>query len=508
MYRISPNFCSHLFDIDQGLKGTTSTADSGRRPQEPGGRFTTDLYDPIVLPDMTRKAAPVTPPVVCTVAGSDSGGGAGVQADLKTIEAGGGFGTSVVTSVTAQNTTGVESTHVLPVEEVAAQADAVFADFDVAAVKTGMLATAPVVELVAERVRAFGGPAVVDPVMVAASGDRLLEPDAEDAYEDLVAESTLVTPNVDEAEVLTGIEVTDPESATAAGEALVDMGADAALLKGGHLEGEDAVDVLVTGDTVETLRHARVDTAATHGSGCTLSSAIATRLAHGDDLSGAVRSGIELLARAVRYNLDVGEGPGAVHHTVALRDRAARQPTAERVEWVLRDFRERGVSPLVPEVGMNVAGATPYAETAGECVAVEGRLTRTVDGVASPRGVRLGASTHVAGALLAAREVDADLRFAANARYDDAVGAALGDLDGPVVEYDREEYAGGDSDGSDGGGAGPAATRRGVEAAVADLDGTPVAAVGTGGPKEPLVTLFAPDAGTLVDRVVTLLEAV
>ena len=456
---------------------------------------------------MTRKAAPVTPPVVCTVAGSDSGGGAGVQADLKTVEAGGGFGTSVVTSVTAQNTTGVESTHVLPVEEVQAQATAVFEDFDVAAVKTGMLATAPVVELVAERVAGLDCPTVVDPVMVAASGDRLLEPAAEDAYEELVAGSTLVTPNVDEAEVLTGREVTDPESATAAGEDLVGMGADAALVKGGHLGGEDVVDVLVTADTVETLRHARVDTAATHGSGCTLSSATATRLAHGDDLPAAVRSGVDLLARAVRYNLDVGEGPGAVHHAVALRDRAARQPTAERVEWVLRDFVERDVSPLVPEVGMNVAGATPYAETEGECAAVEGRLTRTLDGVASPRGVRFGASTHVAGALLAAREADADLRFAANCRYDGAIAAVLAGLDGTVVGYDREEYADGDGRGD---GAGPAATRRGVKAAVtgADVDGSPVAAVGEGGAKEPLVTLFAPRAGGLVDRVATLLDAV
>ena len=212
------------------------------------------------------------PPVVLSIAGSDSGGGAGIQADLKTMEAGGAFGTSAITSVTAQNTTGVESTHVLPVEEVDAQATAVFDDFDVAAVKTGMLATAPVVELVAELVAGLDCPAVVDPVMVAASGDRLLEPEAEDAYEGLVAESTLVTPNVDEVGVLTGREVTDPESATAAGEDLVEMGADAALVKGGHVPGEEVVDVLVTRDAVETLYHARVDTDATHGSGCTLSS--------------------------------------------------------------------------------------------------------------------------------------------------------------------------------------------------------------------------------------------
>jgi hydroxymethylpyrimidine/phosphomethylpyrimidine kinase len=448
---------------------------------------------------MSREPAPVTPPVVCTIAGSDSGGGAGVQADLKTVEAGGGFGTSVVTSVTAQNTTGVASTHVLPVEEVEAQAAAVVEDFDVAAVKTGMLATTPVVELVTDRVAGLDCPAVVDPVMVAASGDRLLEPQAEDAYAGLVAESTLVTPNVDEAEVLTGREVTDPESAAAAGEDLVDIGADAALVKGGHLEGEDVVDVLVTGDTVETLRHARVDTAATHGSGCTLSSAVATRLAHGDDLATAVQEGVDLLARAVRYNLDVGEGPGAVHHTVGIRGQAARQPTAEHVEQVLRALRERDISSVVPEVGMDVVGATPYAETEGECAAVEGRVTRTLDRVAAPRGVRFGASTTVAGALLAAREADAALRFAANCRYDEGVEAALADLDGPVVEFDREEHVN-DS--------GVVVTRQGVRAAVTGTSGTPVAAVGEGGPKEPLVTLFATDTGTLVDRVTMLVEAV
>jgi hydroxymethylpyrimidine/phosphomethylpyrimidine kinase len=208
---------------------------------------------------------------------------------------------------------------------------------------------------------------------------------------------------------------------------------------------------------------------------------------------------VDLLARAVRYNLDVGAGPGAVHHTVALRERAERGPTAERVEWLLRELTARDLSPLVPEVGMNVVGATPYAETPEECAAVEGRLTRTVDGVDSPRGVRFGASTHVAGALLAAREADADIRFAVNFRHDDAVAAALADLAGPVAEYDRDEYA----DAADG-----EVTRQGVAAAVEAADGVPVAVVGRGGAKEPLVTLFASEARTLVERTERLLGAV
>ncbi len=444
---------------------------------------------------MTRNPAPVSPPVVLTVAGSDSGGGAGIQADLKTIEAGGAFGTSAVTSVTAQNTRGVESTHVLPVGEIEAQCRAVLDDFDVAALKTGMLATAAVVELVTDVVREQDIPAVVDPVMVAAAGDRLLEPSAEAAYEELVGASTLVTPNADEAEVLTGIDVTDAQRARQAGEELLALGADGALVKGGHVSGEDVRDVLVTGDTVETLRHPRIDTGATHGSGCTLSSAIATRLAHGDDCGTAVRAGIDLLARAVRYNLDVGEGPGAVHHMVAVRDRAARQPTAERVEAVVRAFVEQDVSALVPDVGMDVAGATPSAEVPAECAGVEGRITRVTDGVRPNRGVRFDTSTHAARVLLAAREGDADRRFAVDCRSGDDVDRALETLSWPVVECERV--------GTDG----PSVEQR-AEQAIADADTAPVALVDRGEPGTvPLVTLLADDAPTLVDRVVSVLDA-
>jgi len=442
---------------------------------------------------MTRNPAPVSPPVVLTIAGSDSGGGAGIQADLKTAEAGGAFGTSVITSVTAQNTTGVASTHTLPVEEIDAQAEAVLSDFDVSAVKTGMLATSEVIDLVRERVAAADAPAVVDPVMVAASGDRLLEPDAETAYEQLVAESTLVTPNADEAAVLTGIEVADSADAQQAGEALVEMGADGALVKGGHVPGEDVVDVLVTADSVETVRHPRVDTNATHGSGCTLSSAIATRLAYGDDLSPAVRTGIDLLARAVRYNVDVGEGPGAVHHMVAARDRAERQPTAERVAEVVAQFVTRDVSPLVPETGMNVVGATPYAEVPAECAAVDGRITRTLDGVAASGGVRFGASNRVATTLLAARERDANRRFAVGCRLDGETEAALDEIEGAVAEYD------GDAAPSD----------RALRRALAETDERATAVVDRGGMgREGSLTLLAADSATLADQTVTLLDAV
>jgi hydroxymethylpyrimidine/phosphomethylpyrimidine kinase len=339
-------------------------------------------------------------------------------------------------------------------------------------------------------------------VIVAASGDRLLDPDAEAAYEDLIEQARVVTPNADEAGVLTGIEPSDPDEATRAGEQLLAMGADAALVKGGHVPGETVVDVLVTPDGVERFAHDRVETDATHGSGCALSAAIAADLASGATVQEAVASGIDLLARAVRYPLDVGAGPGAVHHLVETRERAARQPTAEAVQAIVERFVDRDVSALVPEVGMNVVGATPFAEVPGETAAVEGRITRTLAGVEPNRGVRFGASSHVARFLLAAREFDGRLRFAVNCRFDDDVATALSVLDGPVAEFDRDEE--------------PAAVKAtegstmawGARQAFTASDDPPVAVVDRGEVgKEAIVKLLAEDAGTLIDRTLALATA-
>ncbi|MBP1922562.1 hydroxymethylpyrimidine/phosphomethylpyrimidine kinase [Halorubrum alkaliphilum] len=282
---------------------------------------------------MSRRYDPVTPPVAVTVAGSDSGGGAGIQADLKTMTTHGVFGTSVVTATTAQNSRGVHDVHPIPPDHVANQYDAVVDDYPVGAVKTGMLATAETVETVTGRLAEFDGPVVVDPVLVAATGDRLLPPAAEAAYDDLIAEATLVTPNADEAAVLVDGPVETPADAAAAGRELVARGASAALVKGGHLDAgnvgevndagdaDDVVDTLViAGDdgaepTVHRLRNPRVDTDATHGSGCSLSSAIVARLAHGEPLGEAVAAAVDDMGEAIRRGYDVGSGPGAVNPT-------------------------------------------------------------------------------------------------------------------------------------------------------------------------------------------------
>ncbi|KKF39312.1 phosphomethylpyrimidine kinase [Halorubrum saccharovorum] len=271
---------------------------------------------------MTTARDPVSPPVALSIAGSDSGGGAGIQADLKAMTAHGVFGTSVVTATTAQNTRGVRDVHAVPPAHVASQCDAVFDDFDVGAVKTGMLATAETVETVTGLVATDSAPVVVDPVMVAATGDRLLSPDAEEAYEGLIEAATLVTPNADEAEVLVDGPVDTPADAERAGRELVAMGADAALVKGGHIgDGELVTDTLVIGEgegeaTALRFETSRIATEATHGSGCVLSSAIAARLARGEPLREAVAAAVEEMTEAIRRGYDVGEGPGAVNPTV------------------------------------------------------------------------------------------------------------------------------------------------------------------------------------------------
>jgi hydroxymethylpyrimidine/phosphomethylpyrimidine kinase len=264
---------------------------------------------------------PQSPPYALTIASSDSGGGAGIQADLKTMTRLGVYGGSVVVGVTAQNTAGVRSTHVLPTEEVRAQFEAVGEDFDVGAVKLGMLATAEAIETVDDCLASVDAPVVVDPVMVATSGDRLLEADAVDAYRDLFAHATLVTPNADETEELTG-EWPDSEAArTAAADRFFEWGADAVLFKGGHVEDESETadaevrDVLATPEGTETFAAERIETDVTHGSGCTLASAIAARLAHGDDRSTAVERGISFVRAAIASPAAVGEN-GSVNHLV------------------------------------------------------------------------------------------------------------------------------------------------------------------------------------------------
>ena len=258
-------------------------------------------------------------PVALTIAGSDSSGGAGIQADVKTFAALGVYGASVITALTAQNTKGVTGIHDVPADFVAAQLDAVFGDLDVKAVKIGMVSRRDIIETIVSGLdRWTPKHVVVDPVMVATSGDRLLSPDAVDALRKMfVPRAAIITPNLPEAAALLDAKIAVSEDEIEdQGMRLLAFGCPAALIKGGHGEGTESVDFLVTKDSVVRLAAPRVATKNTHGTGCTLSSAIAAGLAKGESLEKAVRAAKIYVSAAIATadRLRVGHGHGPVNH--------------------------------------------------------------------------------------------------------------------------------------------------------------------------------------------------
>jgi hydroxymethylpyrimidine/phosphomethylpyrimidine kinase len=257
-------------------------------------------------------------PAAVTIAGSDSGGGAGIQADLKTFSAFGVYGTSVITALTAQNTKGVFAIHEVPAEFIAAQMDAVFSDFKIAAVKIGMLGNAAAIGIVGSELRRRGARNVVlDTVMASSSGEVLLRPDAIGALRELIALANLVTPNLSEAATLIGGSVARSEDEMRAqAQKLLALGAGAVLIKGGHADGPESVDLLVERDACTRLAATRVETRNTHGTGCTLASAIAAGLAKDLPLIDAARAAKTYISAAIAAadRLQVGSGVGPVHH--------------------------------------------------------------------------------------------------------------------------------------------------------------------------------------------------
>jgi hydroxymethylpyrimidine/phosphomethylpyrimidine kinase len=255
-------------------------------------------------------------PRALTIAGSDSGGGAGIQADLKTFSAFGVYGASAITAITAQNTLGVRAIHEVPPDVVAAQIDAVLEDIGADAAKTGMLSSAAIIEAVADRLRAHSVAAlVVDPVMVAKSGDALLRPEAVRALiELLLPMAAVITPNAPEATVLSGIEVRDAESAREAARRIHALGPAMVIVKGGHFDGDRSDDLVFDGEAFEVLSGRRIDTPHTHGTGCTFSAAIAACLARGTEPLAAAREARAFLQGAIEHAEPLGAGRGPVNH--------------------------------------------------------------------------------------------------------------------------------------------------------------------------------------------------
>ncbi|MBW2557664.1 MAG: bifunctional hydroxymethylpyrimidine kinase/phosphomethylpyrimidine kinase [Deltaproteobacteria bacterium] len=256
---------------------------------------------------------------VLTIAGSDSGGGAGIQADLKTITALGGFGMSVITALTAQNTLGVHGIYEVPTDFIEKQFDAVATDIGADAAKTGMLSSSEIMVTVAEKVEQYGiEKLVVDPVMVAKGGAMLIRQDAKQTLIDkLLPLAFVITPNIPEAEELTGMKIVTVEDMKEAAGVINRMGAKNVFVKGGHMSG-DALDILYDGGNFHEFTSERVDTKNTHGTGCTTSAAIATGLAQGMDVYEAVKRAKEYITEAIKHSLRIGKGHGPTNHMAYL----------------------------------------------------------------------------------------------------------------------------------------------------------------------------------------------
>ena len=256
-----------------------------------------------------------------TIAGSDSSGGAGVQADLKTFSAIGTYGMSVITAITAQNTQGVFLVEDLSEEIIRKQIEVVFEDIEPAAVKIGMVSSPVIISAIVETLKRYNPKyLVVDPVMISKSGYYLLKPEAKKSLiEELIPMAYIITPNTLEAEEISGMKIETVDDMREVGEKILELGPKYVLMKGGHLEG-DAVDVLIGKDTFEIFKQERLDRKNTHGTGCTLSSAITSHLALGYDIKEAVRLSKEYITEAIRHSFDIGKGVGPVNHFYKFED--------------------------------------------------------------------------------------------------------------------------------------------------------------------------------------------
>jgi hydroxymethylpyrimidine/phosphomethylpyrimidine kinase len=377
---------------------------------------------------------------ILTIAGSDSGGGAGIQADLKTITLLGGFGMSVLTALTAQNTVGVDGIHPVPVEFIGQQLDAVLSDIGADAVKTGMLFNADTIELVADRLSAHSVEIlVVDPVMVAKGGDVLLVQEArETLVSRLMSMALVVTPNIPEAEILSERSIKTEEDIHEAARTIHAMGARYVLIKGGHLAGP-ATDYLYDGEEFFEFSRVRIDTPHTHGTGCVYSAAIATYLALELDVMEAVEKAKDFIHAAVRFGLPLGRGHGPANPYALFAREQERYRVAEALRASLIRLQKAPVGHLVPEVQSNLGYALPFAETCQDVAAFPGRLGQLEKKIVSVSAPAFGASKHIATIILTAMRHDPGFRSAMNIRFSDGLIERCKALGWKVCSFDRRE---------------------------------------------------------------------
>ncbi len=370
---------------------------------------------------------------IISIAGSDSVGGAGIQADLKTFAALGIHGTCAITAITAQNTLGVQKIHDLPVEVIVDQIDSIASDFSVDYAKTGMLYSEEIVRAVAKQIRKYNIPLVVDPLMRADAGGSLIRQDAiSTMVEELFPLATVVTPNAFEAGVLSNMRVKDRESAKKAAAKIHSLGANAVIITGGHLDGSD---VLYDG-LFKLIEGERMEIGA-HGTGCTYSAAIAAYLANGHDLKNAATKAKDFVTASIKSGLNVGGGSSLINPLGLTLDKAERY-------GALKDVRNAVVllekcdefSSLIPEVGSNIGMAIRGAYSLRDVAAVRGRIVR-MDGARAAGEVDFGASNHVARFILETMQFDGEFRGGMNIKYGPDILSRCKKLGLSIASFDR-----------------------------------------------------------------------
>ncbi|MFB0562833.1 MAG: bifunctional hydroxymethylpyrimidine kinase/phosphomethylpyrimidine kinase [Candidatus Lokiarchaeia archaeon] len=382
-------------------------------------------------------------PVALTIAGSDSGGGAGIQADLKTFAALGVYGTCAITAITAQNTLYVRDILSIPPEIVMAQIDAITDDIEVDATKTGMLYEPEIIELVCSEQDEHGFPLVVDPVIWAGSGDRLVTPAAEKKIvKSLIPLSQVVTPNVTEASVIADTMINSIKDMEEAARAVSTLGPEVVVVKGGHLEatGDTIVDVMFHGGEITHFKKPKIEDPGTHGSGCSFSSAIAAYIAKGFESVEAVSHAEKFIDVAVGNPVMIGGGRKPVNPIFWLEIDAERWRVLQDLEEAVKVIEStENFGEFIPEVRTNVGMALPTAKSVDDVAAVEGRIMN-YHGQARPLGsIKFGASSHIARIILATMEHDPSMRAVINIKYSDEIIKACMELGLIVSTFDRSE---------------------------------------------------------------------
>ena len=378
-----------------------------------------------------------------TIAGSDSGGGAGIEADLKTFSAFGVHGLVAITSVTAQNTQEVRAIYDISPEVVAKQIEVVVEDIGVDAAKTGMLSNAKIIKAVAKTVKKYDFPLVVDPVMIAKSGAPLLREDAMDILiKEIIPLATLVTPNRSEAEKLSGMKIESLEDAKKAAKIIVEeLGAKGVIVKGGHLSLREAVDVLYFNGKFREYRAPFVK-GCTHGTGCSFSAAIAANLAKGKELEEAVRVAKEFITMGIYYGARIGHGHCPVNQNAWIEIPAEKWRVYESLGNALKELMSiDNLYEHAPEVGMNFIYALSklYARSKDDVAGVKGRIVKFGNTIKPVGWVEFGASDHLARAVLTYMEIFPEVRSVLNLKYSEKLVKKAQNFGFKVSFYDRRK---------------------------------------------------------------------